>query len=71
MLETEAVRYLYHPLDSLYLVIITTKSSNIVEDLETLHVLAKLVSRSFKIEDGAHLLLLVFDCYAIDKNRLC
>jgi len=44
MVETEAVRYLYHPLESLYLVIVTTKSSNIVEDLDTLHVLAKLVS---------------------------
>jgi hypothetical protein len=43
MVETEAVRYLYHPLESLYLVIVTTKSSNIVEDLDTLHVLAKLV----------------------------
>jgi hypothetical protein len=59
MVETEAVRYLYHPLESLYLVIVTTKSSNIVEDLDTLHVLAKLVSRSLKIESGTSFRILL------------
>jgi hypothetical protein len=42
-IETESVRYLYQPLEELYVVIVTNKSSNIVEDLETLHIIAKLV----------------------------
>ncbi|GJD08787.1 Coatomer subunit delta-2 [Galdieria sulphuraria] len=41
--ETESVRYLYQPLESLYVVIITTKGSNVVEDLETLRLICKLI----------------------------
>jgi len=40
--ETENVRYLYHPMEGLYLVLITSKQSNIVEDLETLKLMSKL-----------------------------
>jgi len=42
-IETESVRYVYQPMEALYLVIITNKSSNILEDLETLRLLAKVV----------------------------
>jgi hypothetical protein len=41
--ETDAVRYLYSPLDQLYLVIITNKQSNIMEDMATMLLLAKVV----------------------------
>ena len=39
----DILRYLYHPLEGLYLVLITTKQSNILEDLETLKLISKLV----------------------------
>jgi hypothetical protein len=42
-IETENVRYLYQPLETLYLILITSKQSNIMEDLDTLRTLAKLV----------------------------
>ncbi|RCV27997.1 hypothetical protein SEVIR_5G376100v4 [Setaria viridis] len=41
--ETENVRYVYQPIEALYLLVITNKQSNILEDLETLRLLSKLV----------------------------
>merc|ERR1719231_612711 len=42
-IETETVRYVYQPMESLYLLLVTNRSSNILEDLETLRLLAKVV----------------------------
>ncbi|KAJ1458488.1 hypothetical protein M885DRAFT_512953 [Pelagophyceae sp. CCMP2097] len=42
-IETDAVRYVYQPLEGIYLLLITNKASNIVEDLETLRLLSKVV----------------------------
>ena len=41
--ETENVRYVYQPIEALYLLVITNKQSNILEDLETPRLLSKLV----------------------------
>ena len=42
--ETDTVRYVYQPLENnMYLLLVTTKASNIVEDLSTLRLLAKVV----------------------------
>ena len=42
-IETQTVRYVYQPLDNLYMLIITNKTSNILEDLEALQLLTKLI----------------------------
>lgn len=41
--ENDSVRYVYLPLESLYLVLITNKQSNILEDLETLKLMQRVV----------------------------
>lgn len=42
-IETDSVRYVYQPIENLFLLLITNKASNIVEDLETLRLLSKVV----------------------------
>lgn len=42
--ETAEVRYVYQPIETLYLLILTNKQSNIVEDLETLRLFTKVLN---------------------------
>ncbi|KAL0364995.1 UNVERIFIED_CONTAM: Coatomer subunit delta-1 [Sesamum angustifolium] len=41
--ETENVRYVYQPIESLFLLLVTNKQSNILDDLDTLRLLSRLV----------------------------
>lgn len=65
--ETESVRYVYQPLEKLFVLLITTKASNILEDLETLRLFAKVIPeycKSFEeseIADQAFSLIFAFD----------
>lgn len=42
--ETADVRYVYQPLEELYILLITNKASNILQDIDTLHLFARVVS---------------------------
>ncbi len=41
--ESDKVRYIFIPIESLYLILITTKNSNIIEDTEILKLIYRLI----------------------------
>ncbi|CDS36365.1 coatomer subunit delta [Echinococcus multilocularis] len=65
--ETDSVRYVYQPLEKLYVLLITTKASNILEDLETLRLFARVIpeyargSEAPDVVENAFQIIFAFD----------
>lgn len=67
VVEQDSVRFIYQPLDELYMLLITNKQSNILQDIDTLHIFAQVVTSTCKsleereIIRNAYELLSAFD----------
>jgi hypothetical protein len=66
--ETEKVRFIYQPLEAHYLVLITSKASNILQDMDTLRMLTRVVAEyggssddSMSLQENSLEILLAFD----------
>ncbi|KAI9223417.1 hypothetical protein BC828DRAFT_413231 [Blastocladiella britannica] len=65
--DTDDVRFVYQPLDDLYLVLTTSKKSNILQDIASLHLFARVVADCCKsstereVVDKAFELIFAFD----------
>eukprot|EP00744_Colponema_vietnamica_P009568 GILI01013596.1.p1 GENE.GILI01013596.1~~GILI01013596.1.p1 ORF type:complete len:514 (-),score=148.92 GILI01013596.1:141-1682(-) len=74
-IETGSVRYVYQPVDSLLLVLITTKTSNIVEDLATLRLMGRIIPEYVEGFDEATItnktfeILFAFDEIVVNGHR--
>ncbi|CAN8096589.1 unnamed protein product [Discula destructiva] len=54
--EQDNVRFVYQPLDELYIVLITNRQSNILQDIDTLHLFAQVVTSTCKSLDEREIL---------------
>uniref|UniRef100_A0A1I7UP54 Coatomer subunit delta n=1 Tax=Caenorhabditis tropicalis TaxID=1561998 RepID=A0A1I7UP54_9PELO len=66
--ETDSVRYVYHPLDNIYMTLVTTKNSNILEDLETLRLFVRVIPEYCRSNEEKEILNNAFDLvFAFDE----
>ncbi|KAF2423809.1 hypothetical protein EJ08DRAFT_652565 [Tothia fuscella] len=61
VVEANSVRYVWQPLDELYLVLITNLGSNILQDIDSLHLYAQVVSSICKSLDEREILKNAFE----------
>ena len=59
--EQDNVRYVYQPLDELYMVLITNRQSNILQDIDSLHLFAQVVSSICKSLEEREILRNAYD----------
>ena len=59
--EQDNVRYVYQPLDELYMVLITNRQSNILQDIDSLHLFAQVVTSICKSLDEREILKNAFE----------
>lgn len=61
IVEQDNVRFVYQPLDELYIVLITNRQSNILQDIDSLHLFAQVVTSICRSLDEREILRNAFE----------
>ena len=69
-IETPEVRYVYQPLEELYILLITNKASNILQDIDTLHLFARVVSDLCRSAEEREILKNSFELLCSFRNAV-
>lgn len=69
--ETENVRYVYQPLEELYMVLITNRQSNILQDISTLHLFAQIVTSTCRNCNEAEIIRNAFELIGAFDEVCC
>ncbi|KAJ1966796.1 coatomer subunit delta, partial [Dispira parvispora] len=64
IINTESIRYVYQPMDTLYMVLITNHQSNIVQDIDTLNLFAR-AATDVCGGSGVHEYIVLEHCFEI------
>ncbi|KAL1920710.1 uncharacterized protein VTP21DRAFT_1087 [Calcarisporiella thermophila] len=59
--ETEHIRYVYQPLEELFLVLITNRQSNILQDIDSLHLFGRVITDMCRTTDELEILRNAFE----------
>lgn len=63
--ETDSVRYVYQPMEELYMILVTNKTSNILQDIDTLHLFARAMSEYCRTIDEREILNRAFELISV------
>ncbi|KAK0413151.1 hypothetical protein QR680_006628 [Steinernema hermaphroditum] len=67
-IDAESIRYVYQPMDNIYMVLITTRHSNIIEDLETLRLFSRVIPEYCRTNDEKEIMDKAFELiFAFDE----
>lgn len=69
--ESDSIRYIYQPIDTVYLLLITTRNSNILQDIDSLHLFSQVVSSICKTLDERGILASAFELLSAFDELVC
>lgn len=69
--EDEYVRYMYQPLEEFYVVLITNKHSNILQDIDTLHLFAQSITSILRTVDEKEIYENCFELLSAFDEIIC
>lgn len=65
LVETDSVRFVFQPVEQLYIVLTTTKTSNILQDIDTLQLVCRVVAEACRVQTEKEVSKQAFELLAL------